>query len=207
MVMFKRLLLVVSLLLWACAAQAAQTILVFGDSLASAYGMPQQSGWVALLDQRVRQEMPGYQVVNASISGETTRSGRSRIEQALAQHHPAIVILELGANDGLRGLSLIDARANLDAIIIACRSRKARVLLVGMRLPPNYGSAYTDKFQAMYRQAAQRHKIPLLPFLLEGFADQPELFQADGVHPTAAAQPLIMEQVWRHLQPLLAGSR
>lgn len=204
--MFTRLLLV-CFLLWGVAAEAAQAILVFGDSLSAAYGMPQENGWVALLEQRVRQEKPGYRVINASISGETTRGGRYRIEQALADHQPAVVILELGANDGLRGLSLDATRANLDAIIAACRNRKARVLLVGMRLPPNYGTAYVTKFRAIYEQAAQRHKIPLLPFLLEGFADKPELFQADGLHPTAAAQPLIMEQVWIRLQPLLARSR
>lgn len=205
--MFTRLLLIVCFLLWGVAAEAAQAILVFGDSLSAAYGMPQESGWVALLEQRVRREKPGYRVINASISGETTRGGRYRIEQVLADHQPAVVILELGANDGLRGLPLDATRANLDAIIAACRNRKARVLLVGMRLPPNYGTAYAAKFRAIYEQAAQRHKIPLLPFLLEGFAANSELFQADGLHPTAAAQPLIMEQIWIRLQPLLARSR
>lgn len=207
--MFTRLLLIVCFLLWGVAAQATQSspvILVFGDSLSASYGIPVDSGWVSLLDQRVRQKMSGYRVINASISGETTSGGRYRIEQVLAEHRPTVVILELGANDGLRGLPLDAAASNLNAIITACRNRKTRVLLIGMRLPPNYGSAYAAKFQSIYLQAAQRHKIPLLPFLLEGFADKPELFQADGLHPTTPAQPLIMERVWKLLQPILATS-
>lgn len=203
--MFKRLLLVVCLLVWVGVAQAAPAILVFGDSLSAAYGIPQDQGWVALLGQRA--ERRGYRVINASISGETTRGGFSRIESALAEHQPAIVIVELGANDGLRGLSLDEAQANLEAIIRACLGKRARVLLIGMRLPPNYGNAYADKFQAMYQQAAQRHKVRLMPFLLEGFAGRPEMFLADGLHPTAAAQPLIMQRVWQNLQPLLATTR
>ena len=207
--MFTRLLLIVCFLLWGVAAHATQSapvILVFGDSLSASYGIPADSGWVSFLEQRIHQKKPGYRVVNASISGETTSGGRYRIEQVLAEHRPAVVILELGANDGLRGLPLDAAASNLNAMITACRNRKARVLLIGMRLPPNYGNAYAAKFQAIYQQAAQRHKIPLLPFLLEGFADNPELFQADGLHPTAAAQPLIMERVWKLLQPMLAKS-
>mgnify|MGYP001558023786 CR=1 FL=1 len=202
--MFKRLLLLAYFLLWGAAAQAGPVILVFGDSLSASYGIPADSGWVSLLERRVRQKNPGYRVVNASISGETTSGGRYRIEPILAEHRPAVVILEMGANDGLRGLPLEAAAANLDAIIAACLNRKARVLLVGMRLPPNYGDAYAARFQAIYRQAAQRHKLPLLPFLLEGFAARPELFLADGLHPAAAAQPLIMEKVWKLLQPMLA---
>ncbi|MHB1590492.1 MAG: arylesterase [Sulfuricella sp.] len=207
--MFTRLLLMVCFLLWGATAQATQpapVILVFGDSLSASYGIPADRGWVSLLAQRVHRKKPGYRVVNASISGETTSGGRYRIEQVLAEHRPAVVILELGANDGLRGLPLDAAAANLNAIITACRNRKARVLLIGMRLPPNYGNTYTAKFQAIYQQAAQRHKISFLPFLLEGFADNPEFFQADGLHPTTAAQPLIMERVWKLLQPMLAAS-
>ncbi|OIP16594.1 MAG: arylesterase [Betaproteobacteria bacterium CG2_30_59_46] len=207
--MFTRLVLMVCFLLWGVAAQAtqsAQVILVFGDSLSASYGIPANEGWVSLLEQRIHQKKPGYRVINASISGETTSGGRYRIEQVLAEHRPAVVILELGANDGLRGLPLDAAASNLNAIISACRNRKARVLLIGMRLPPNYGSVYAAKFQAIYPQAAQRHKIPLLPFLLEGFAENPELFQADGLHPTKAAQPLILERVWKLLQPILATS-
>ncbi len=207
--MFTRLLLMVCFLLWGVAAQATQptpVILVFGDSLSASYGIPADRGWVSLLTQRVHRKKPGYQVINASISGETTSGGRYRIEQVLAEHRPAVVILELGANDGLRGLPLDDAASNLNAIITACRNRKARVLLIGMRLPPNYGNTYTTQFRAIYRQAAQRHKISFLPFLLEGFADNPKLFQADGLHPTTAAQPLIMERVWKLLRPMLAAS-
>jgi len=200
---FMRKFLLVWILLASCAAQSAPVILVYGDSLASAYGIPTSSGWVVLLEQRVRQHKPGYRVINASISGETTSGGRYRIGQALTEHQPSVVVLALGANDGLRGLPLDAAAANLNAIIAACRKHKARVLLIGMRLPPNYGTTYAAKFHSIYEQAAQRHKTPFLPFLLEGFADQPALFQADGLHPTAAAQPLIMEQVWELLQPLL----
>lgn len=205
--MFKRLLLMVCLLLCSVAARAEQVILVFGDSLSASFGIPVEQGWVQLLDQRVRQNKTGYRVVNVSTSGETTSGGRYRIEQALNEHQPAVVILELGANDGLRGLSLASARANLDAMITACRNHKARVLLIGMRLPPNYGSTYSAQFEAVYEQAAQQHKTVLLPFMLEGFAYKPELFQADGLHPTQAAQPLIMERVWKLLRPMLAKSK
>jgi acyl-CoA thioesterase-1 len=207
--MFVRLLLIVCILFWGIVAQAAPSapvILVFGDSLSASYGIPADSGWVPLLEQRVHQKNPGYRVVNASISGETTSGGRYRIEKALADHRPAVVILELGTNDGLRGLPLDAAATNLNAIITACRNHKARVLLVGMRLPPNYGSTYAAKFQSIYQQAARRHKIPLVPFLFEGFADNPDYFQTDGLHPTTAAQPLIMERVWKLLQPMLATS-
>jgi len=204
--MVRRQLLIVCLLLWSVAAQAAPVILVFGDSLSASYGISAGKGWVSLLEQRIQQKKLGYRLVNASISGETTSGGRYRIEQVLTEHRPAVVILELGANDGLRGLPLDAAASNLNAIITASLNRKTRVLLIGMRLPPNYGSAYAAKFQAIYQQAAQRHKIPLLPFMLEGVADDPEFFQADGLHPTAAAQPLIMERVWKLLQPMLATS-
>lgn len=205
--MIKRLLPFICLLLWAIAAQGAEAILVFGDSLSAAYGIPPERGWVALLDRRLQDRHPGYRVVNASISGETASGGRARIEPALAEFKPAIVILELGTNDGLRGQSLDLMGANLDAIIAASKRHKARVLLIGMRLPPNYGTPYATKFQNVYVQAARRHKIPLLPFLFEGFASRPALFLADGLHPAAEAQPLIMEMVWERLQPMLATSR
>ena len=177
--------------------------MVFGDSLSAAYGLALESGWVHLLEQRLAQEKFGYLVVNASISGETSAGGRQRIEQSLARHRPAIVIVELGANDGLRGLPLTAMEDNLEAIIHACRRHGARVLLVGMRLPPNYGIAYSQKFQDTYLQLAQRRKLGPVPFLLEGFADRRELFQADNLHPTAQAQPLILENVWRPLRGLL----
>lgn len=200
--MLKRALLVF-LLSFACNLQASPLLLIFGDSLSADYGMSAEAGWVSLLRQRLQQGKYDYQVINLSISGETTRGGRSRIEPALAQHQPALVILELGVNDGLRGLPLEAARDNLDAIIRACRKRGSRVLLVGMRLPPNYGMAYTRKFQQMYRQLAGRHRLPLVPFMLEGVAGRQELLQVDGIHPAAAAQPLILENIWKYLQPML----
>lgn len=205
--MFTRLLLVVCFLLFSAAAQAEQVVLVFGDSLSASFGIPVESGWVSLLDQRIRQKKLGYRVVNASISGETTSGGRYRIEQTLIEYRPTVVILELGANDGLRGLSLATAKTNLNAIITACNNHKAQVLLIGMRLPPNYGNTYAAQFQAIYAQTAQHYKTPFLPFLLEGFAGKPALFQADGLHPTQAAQSQIMERVWKLLRPMLATSK
>jgi acyl-CoA thioesterase-1 len=195
--------LLVVLLFVPDAARAA-TVLVFGDSLSAGYGIPLERGWVERLQHKLREEKRDYTVVNASISGETTAGGRSRIESVLKAHRPAIVILELGANDGLRGQNLAAMRDNLEAIIAACRRHRAQVLLLGMRLPPNYGPAYTDRFSAVYADLARAQKVPSVPFLLEGFADRQDYFQADGLHPTAAAQPLIAETVWRALQPLLA---
>lgn len=200
--MLGRALLLFSMLL-AGAAQAAPVILVLGDSLSAAYGLPQATGWVSLLQQRLAREELDYRVVNASISGETTSGGLYRIGQTLAAHRPAIVILELGANDGLRGLPLDTIQANLEGIIRACRRQGATVLLLGMRLPPNYGMAYTRDFQGIYPKLAQRHRLRLVPFILEGIAGQPELLQQDGLHPAADAQPLILENVWKQLRPLL----
>jgi len=181
----------------------AATIVVYGDSLSAGYGLPQEQGWVSLLQKKLRDRKLDYKVENLSISGETTVGGKNRIAAALAAHRPAIVILELGANDGLRGQSPAEMRSNLDAIAEACRKAHARVLLVGMRLPPNYGAAYTDKFTNVFKEVAQRRKLPLVPFLLEGFADRRELFQSDGFHPTVEAQPLMLETVWKKLRPLL----
>jgi len=186
------------------AAAAEPVILVFGDSLSAGYGLGRDTGWVSLLERQLAQEKLGYRVVNASISGETTAGGVRRIESALAAHHPAVVILELGANDGLRGLPNEQTRDNLNAMIAACKKQRARVLLVGMQLPPNYGIAYTEKFRLIYPQLAVRHnKLALVPFMLEGLADQRDLFQADNFHPNAEAQPLLLQNIWRHLQPLL----
>lgn len=201
--MLKRILTLVSLFVLAGAGYAAPVILVFGDSLSSGYGLPREAGWVSLLKNRVERTHPSYQVVNASISGETTLGGLNRIGKALETHHPAIIILELGGNDGLRGLSLEATRDNLDRIIGVCRKAKARILLVGMQLPPNYGKAYTQKFQAIYPQVAQRYKLRLVPFLLEGIANDDRLFQADRIHPTAAAQLIMLDNVWKRLQPML----
>lgn len=191
------------LLLIAPTAWAGQTILVFGDSLSASYGIASEAGWVSLLQQRLDRKQLGYRIVNASISGETTAGGASRIRNALETHKPEIVIIELGANDGLRGLSLEATRNNLESIMQACRSHKARILLIGMRLPPNYGAVYSEGFTTIYPALAKKHRAALLPFLLDGIADRREWFQADNLHPTAAAQPMIMEHVWIKLKPLL----
>ena len=191
------------ILLFVPTAWAEPTILVFGDSLSANYGVAIESGWVSLLQQRLAQHHYAYRVVNASISGETTAGGLARIDATLAAHRPAIVIVELGANDGLRGLPLLAMRDNLDAMIRACVASKAKVLLVGMRLPPNYGAAYNERFSAIYPALAHKYRTALLPFLLEGMADKREMFQADNLHPTAAAQPSVLENVWKRLRPLL----
>ncbi len=182
---------------------AGGTILVLGDSLSAAYGLPREAGWVSLLEERLRAQKFKYRVVNASVSGETSAGGASRIGRLLAQHRPQVVILALGANDGLRGLHLGQMQVNLEAMIRAARERQAKVLLIGMRMPPNYGGAYTRAFAAVYAELARRHRLAFVPFLLEGFADRPEYFLADGIHPNAAAQPLILETVWHALKPLL----
>ena len=184
-------------------ALASQTILVFGDSLSAAYGIPRESGWVSLLEQKLADKNPGWRVVNASISGETTAGGLSRILPALLEYKPAIVILELGANDGLRGLAVEDARRNLGKILEASRKTKARVILVGMRIPPNYGLKYSSDFRMMYVDLANRHKAALVPFLLDGVAGNPKLIQQDGLHPTAKAQPKLLQNIWPELQKLL----
>ena len=195
------------MLAFALAAPAATclaaTIVVFGDSLAEGYGLPREQGWVHLLEQRLRAERFDYKVVNASISGETSLGGVNRIAGVLKAHRPAIVVLELGANDGLRGATPDSIRRNLEAIADACRRAGARVLLVGIRLPPNYGKPYTEEFQDVFPKVARSRKLPLVPFLLDGFSENRALFQNDGIHPNAAAQPLMLETVWRELQPLL----
>jgi acyl-CoA thioesterase I len=185
------------------ATGADKSILVFGDSLSAAYGISQARGWVALLAERVKRERPDYIVANASISGETTSGGAARIAKALSQHKPAVVIVELGANDGLRGLPLAQMKKNLAAMIEQSQKAGARVVLVGMKLPPNYGPEYTQGFEASFGELAKRYKTALVPFLLEDFAEKPELFQADRIHPTEAAQPLMLERVWKALRPLL----
>lgn len=197
--------ILVTLLCWFSAtANAASTILVFGDSLSAGYGLRTSEAWPSLLAAKLDAARPGYQVVNASISGETTAGGRTRLPGALAQHRPDIVILALGANDGLRGLSLDAMRDNLQAMVSAAQQARAKVVLAGMEIPPNYGPAFTAKFRTVFAEIAARNKTALVPFLLDGFADRRELFQADTIHPTAAAQPLILNNVWPKLQPLLA---
>jgi acyl-CoA thioesterase-1 len=180
-------------------------ILVFGDSLGAGYGLPQGRSWVDLLQRRLADEGFDYRVVNASISGETTLGGRNRLAAALEQHRPRIVLLELGANDGLRGQPLNLMRDNLVAMVKASRATGARVLIIGMRIPPNYGPKYTREFHAAFAEVAGSERTALVPFLLDGFADQRELFQSDGIHPSEAAQPMIVDTVWKALRPLLTA--
>ena len=185
---------------------STQTILVFGDSLSAGYGVPQGQGWVALLEQKLIQnklDMASYQVVNASISGETTSGGLARFSAALATHKPNIVILELGANDGLRGLPITEMQVNLNQMITQAKTAKAKVLLIGMKIPPNYGLKYTKNFSATYTSLAKQHNTALVPFLLEGVAGKPALIQVDGLHPISAAQPQLFDNVWKVLAKML----
>lgn len=182
-------------------AQATQNILVFGDSLSAAYGIARDASWVSLMQQALKRSHPQYQVINASISGETTAGGIRRIEHALQQHQPTIVIIELGANDGLQGTAINTIEKNLSTLIKQSLKHNARVLLVGMQLPPNYGLKYTSQFRALYPTLAQRYKITLLPFLLKGLT--PEHFQADNLHPNEAGQTPILQNVLPTLRPLL----
>ncbi len=184
-----------------CPAHAARNILVFGDSLSAGYGIELDDSWVNLLQRELKKSHPQFQVVNASISGETTAGGLRRIGKALQQHRPDVVILELGANDGLRGATVAETEKNLKMIIEQIKKANIRVLLLGIRLPPNYGLDYTRQFRAIYPKLAKRYGIASLPFLLDGIP--PEQFQADNLHPTAAAQPLIMRNVMQSLKPLL----
>jgi acyl-CoA thioesterase-1 len=196
----KVVLLVAALCLSPC-AHASKNIVVFGDSLSAGYGIAIEKTWVSLLQLELQRIQSGYEVVNASISGETTTGGVQRIDKTLGQFRPKIVILELGANDGLRGAPIKDIKANLDRIIERSRRSGAKVLLVGMKLPPNYGKPYTTQFSALFRELASKHGILLLPFLLEGVP--PDQFQADNLHPVAAAQQQIMLNVLQELKPLL----
>jgi acyl-CoA thioesterase-1 len=187
---------------FATQAQAAKTILVFGDSLSAGYGIRQDAAWPALLAQRLQEKKLDYNVVNASISGETTSGGRARIDAALSRHAPQIVIIALGSNDGLRGLPMATMRDNLIAISNIAQKNKAQVLIVGQRLPPNYGS-YAVQFHNAFGEVAKLQKTALVDFLLDGVATHAELFQADNLHPTAEAQPRLLDNVWRGLAPLL----
>jgi acyl-CoA thioesterase-1 len=180
-------------------AQAANSILVFGDSLSAGYGIAREASWPHLLQQEL-QGAP-YSVINASISGETTAGGLRRIDKAIARHSPAVVILELGANDGLRGSPLAETEKNLDTLIQRAKQANAKVLLLGIQLPPNYGPAYTKQFRNIYPKLAKRHGIALLPFMLEGIP--PDQFLPDNLHPNAAAQPRILRNVMQQLKPLL----
>jgi acyl-CoA thioesterase-1 len=179
------------------------TILVFGDSISAAYGIRVEEGWVSLLQKKLTTQGYGYRVVNASVSGETTGGGLARLPRALERHRPAILILELGGNDALRGLSLNEVRTNLDGMIRKSQAAGARVVLAGMRMPPNYGPRYSQEFQAMYSELSREHRLPLIPFVMEGVALDASLMQADGIHPNAKAQPLLLSKIWPRLEPLL----
>lgn len=189
---------------WSLPTFAANSrILVYGDSLSAAYGIPQQQGWVALLQEKLHAEGLDYDIINASISGETSSGGLTRFARTLQQTKPVIVILELGANDGLRGLPVKDMRKNLESMIEQSKQAGAKVLLIGMKIPPNYGPKYTDEFRQTYIDLASRHKIPLVPFMLDNVAAMPELIQQDGLHPNTSGQPIILENIWQQLRLLL----
>ena len=197
-----RSLFVAMLALFSPAVFAAASILVFGDSLSAGYGIRQDAAWPALLNKRLAEKRLDYSVINASISGETTSGGRSRLDAALNKHKPSIVIIALGSNDGLRGLPIATLRDNLSAMIHSAQKKNTKVLLVGQRLPPNYG-AYATQFEKIFEEVAKNQKAGLVPFLLDGIATEPKYFQADNLHPTAEAQPILLENVWRELAPLL----
>lgn len=205
--MARRILALFLCLLTALPAAAAQTVvMVLGDSLSAAYGIDREAGWVALLAERLDSQGYEARVINASISGDTSGGGLSRLPAALERHQPDVLIVELGGNDGLRGIPLRETRHNLSQILEMAHKRGISVLLVGVRLPPNYGPLFTERFQAMYRDLAQQHEVALVPRLLQGVAAHPALMQPDGIHPTAAAQPRLLANVWPKLKPLLQGA-
>jgi len=179
------------------------TILVLGDSLSAALGIRTEQGWVALLAQRLQEQGYGYQIVNASVSGETTSGGLERLPRALQLHQPGTVILELGANDGLRGLPVSEARENLARMVRLSQAAGARVLLVGMRIPPNYGPRYTEQFARVFPELATQYHLPLVPFLLDKVALDPTRMQPDGMHPNARGEPPVLDTLWPYLKPLL----
>jgi acyl-CoA thioesterase-1 len=194
-----------SLLIGLQGASAAQNriILSFGDSLSAAYGLQSDQGWVALLQRRLHDQGYEYQIINASVSGETSSGGLERLPHLLATQHPAVVLLELGANDGLRGLPLQTVHDNLARMIMLARESGAQVLLLGIRLPPNYGARYTTGFADLYSSLGHEAHVPWVPFLLEGVALDPALMQPDGLHPVAAGEPRVLDTVWPYLVPLL----
>lgn len=179
------------------------TVLVLGDSLSAGWGIDSEQGWVALLRQRLDREYPGYRVINASVSGDTTRTGLNRLGAALEQYQPSVVIVELGGNDGLRGLSFSEIERNLTGIIDLSQQEGAKVLLTALRLPPNYGPVYNSRMDELYRRISEARKVALVPRLLDKVDSNPGLMQSDGIHPTAEAQPRILENLWPELQPLL----
>jgi acyl-CoA thioesterase-1 len=202
----KRLLTLFVLIVASASARAeAPVILVFGDSISAGYGLPRvDQGWVELLKTRLNAQGYGYQVVNASVSGETTAGGLARLPRALEVHHPAIVILELGGNDGLRALPVAQMRANLTQMVTLTLAAGAKPLLLGMRMPPNYGPHYTEEFALVFSDLAREKKMPLVPFLLTDIALSPNLLQGDDIHPNELGQPILLDNVWPALKPLLA---
>ena len=202
----KRSLVILSVLIGgqhALAADAQHTLLVLGDSISAAYGMDLEQGWVTLMDRRLAAERSGWQVVNASISGDTTDGGLRRLPQLLESHQPAMVLIELGGNDGLRGFPIQRMRDNLSAMVQQAQARGAQVALLSMAIPPNFGKRYTDLFTASFEHIAESTGATLVPFILDGIATDSQLMQADGIHPTAAAQPMIVDNVYPWLEPLI----
>lgn len=188
-----------------CMAQnaAAGTVLIVGDSISAGFGLDTREGWVSLLEQRLKREGFDDKVVNASISGDTSAGGRARLPALLAEHKPELVILELGGNDGLRGMLPTQLQQNLAAMINSSKASGAKVLLLGMQLPPNYGARYSKAFAEAFSNVATEKKIPLVPFFLDGVGGHPDLMQSDGLHPAAGAQDKLLENVWPTLKPLL----
>jgi acyl-CoA thioesterase-1 len=184
-------------------ATEPRTVLIMGDSLGAGYGLAANQGWVDLIAQRMKSTHPGWRVVNASISGETTAGGAARVAASLSRERPSVLVIELGANDGLRGLSLQQTRANLETMIRAGQAAKAKVLVIGMRLPPNYGPQYTRGFESNYSDLSRKYKTAFLPFLLAPIANDRDSFQEDNLHPVASAEPKLRDHVWPALLPLL----
>jgi acyl-CoA thioesterase-1 len=198
---FLKIFLLFAALVLSTSTQAAKNILVFGDSLSAGYGIARDASWVSLMQKELNQAHPQFEVVNASISGETTAGGLRRIDKALQEHQPAVVIVELGANDGLRGASIVETEKNLNRIIEQAQKANAKVLLLGIQIPPNYGPDYTKRFRAIFPGLSKQKNVALVPFMLEGIT--PEQFLPDNLHPNAEAQPRIMQNIYRHLLPLL----
>lgn len=184
-------------------AASNKTLLIYGDSLSAAYGIEIKKGWVSLLQEKLRQTKPGWKVVNLSISGETTAGGVSRLVQALKKHQPDLMLLQLGANDGLRGTSLKSMKGNLEKMIVQAQGKGVDVVLFEMRIPPNYGPVYTRGFTQTFHDLSKTYDVPVLPFFLDGVAGHSDLNQDDGIHPKALAQPRLLKNVWPHLEPLL----
>lgn len=198
-----RFILLIMGILMSNAIQAQDNILILGDSLSAGYGLKTEQNWVTLLQQRLDQQYPDYKIINASISGDTTTNGLNRLPAALKLSQPKIIIIELGANDGLRGLPLGYTKNNLEKIIKASQQQTSQILLLGMKIPPNYGKKYTQAFAESFPQLAEQYELALVPFMLEGVSGHPKYIQTDGLHPNAQAQALILDNIWPYLQTLL----